>query len=188
MRIKLIDGHKIRMRINPDFGVVDSHLKSPYVPKGEIWFDKAYKKEYEFFMEMYKLESRLMKKGMKYSEAKDIVRKTFVKKAKNMPEFTIKTEKKGGFLVRYVKGSIVRKHIDPKFLLGGHGHVYSYIPENEIWLDNAQGKKEFKYTLAHELHEAKLMKGGMGYNSAHDFALAAEKHERRKDGAVYLDE
>ncbi len=188
MKIIFIDAHKMRNRISPDVGVVDTHEKSPYVPKGEVWFDKAYKKEYEFFMAMYRLEKSLLKKGMKYSEAKRAVRKTFVKKAKNIPEFTLKIERKSGFLVRYVKGRIVRQYIDPKFLLGGHGYVYDYIPKNEVWIDDAQDPREMKYPLTHELHEAKLMKQGMDYNSAHDFALAAEKHERRKDGAVYLDD
>ncbi|MBU2637923.1 MAG: hypothetical protein KJ955_03055 [Nanoarchaeota archaeon] len=188
MKIIFIDAHEKRNRISPDVGVVDTPEKSPYVPKGEIWFDKAYEKEYDFFMAMYKLEKKLMKQGMPFSEVKKIVRETFVKKSKKLPEYTIKTENKGGFLVRYVKGEIVRQYIDPKFLLGGHSHVYSYIPANEIWLDDAQGEEEFRYTLAHELHEIELVRNGMDYNSAHDFALAAEKHERRKDGAVYLDD
>ncbi|MFH1065093.1 MAG: hypothetical protein V1734_01145 [Nanoarchaeota archaeon] len=188
MKVKMLDGNKVRNTISPDFGVVDTPEKSPYVPKGEVWFDNAYKKEFRHFMEMHKLESKLLKKGVKFSKVKEIIRKTFVKKAKIIPNFTIKTEKKGGFLVRIVKGEIIRKHIDPKFLLGGHGYIYKHIPKNEIWLDNTQGKKEMKYTLAHELHEMELIKKGMDYNSAHDFALAEEKHQRRKDGAVYLDD
>lgn len=188
MKVIFIDGHKLRNRISPDVGVVDTHEKSPYVPKGEVWFDKAYKKEYDFFMAMYRLEKKLMQQGMKYSDAKQKVREKFLKKTKKIPEFTVKTENNSGFLIRYVKGSIVRQYIDPKFLLGGHSLVYSYIPKNEIWLDDAQGEREFKYTLAHEMHEIEVTKEGTDYNSAHDFALAAEKHERRKDGAVYLDD
>ncbi|MDI6737536.1 MAG: hypothetical protein QME12_03385 [Nanoarchaeota archaeon] len=188
MKIRMLDGNKTRNTISPDFGIVDTPEKSPYVPKGEVWFDRAYRKEYRHFMKMHKLESSLMKRGVKFSKVKEIIRKTFVKKTKNIPEFTIRAERKSGFLVRIVKGPIVRLYIDPKFLLGGHGYVYGYIPKNEIWLDNTQGKKEMKYTLVHELHELKLIKKGMDYDSAHDFALAAEKYERRKDGAVYLDD
>ena len=187
MRIKFVDAHKIRMTRDTDFGVVGSNEISPYVPKGEMWIDRAYKKEAKWFIAMRRLELKLWKK-MKYSDARKIVCKTFLKKAIKLPEFKIKAEKKRGFVIRLVRGKIVRQYLDPKFLLGGHGYVYSYIPRNEVWIDDAQDKKEMKYSLTHELYEANLMKKGMDYNSAHDFALAAEKYERRKDGAVYLDD
>lgn len=187
MKVKFVDGHKIRMTRDTDFGVVGSNEISPYVPKGEMWIDKAYKKESGWFIEMRLLELKLWKK-MKYSEARKIICKKFRQQAEGKLELTIKTEEKEGFLIRYVKGAVVRRYLDPKFLLGGHGYVYDYIPKNEVWIDDAQDKREMKYSLTHELYEANLMKKGMDYNSAHDFALAAEKYERRKDGAVYLDD
>ncbi|MDZ4385043.1 MAG: hypothetical protein U0944_01355, partial [Candidatus Moranbacteria bacterium] len=79
-------------------------------------------------------------------------------------------------------GREVRAKLDPDFFLGGHNLVYGYVPKNEIWIDDAQDGREIKYTLLHELHEAKLMEKGTSYDNAHDFSLATEKAARRNDG------
>lgn len=186
MKIKFVDGHKVRMSIDTDFCAISSWKRDEYIPKGEIWIDKAYKKEADWLKRMHLFENKMLNKS--HTERRQIVCRKFLKKIRIIPKFIIRKECKDGLTIKYVEGSIVRKYIDPKFVLGGHDLVYNYIPKDEIWIDSRQGNKEIKYTLLHEIHERNLMKKGMDYNSAHDFALAAEKYERRKDGAIYLDD
>jgi len=189
MRIKYVDGLKIRNTLDVDFGVIGSRAIYSYIPEGEIWFDKLYMKEKKHFLKIHLTELKLLKK-ISYEQARRIIEKKFIVKAKKIeiPDFVVKTTKYKGYIIMYVDGRIIRKFIDPKFIFGCHwvlGRNYK-LNKNEIWIDIRQDKRELKYTLAHEQYEADLMKKGMKYNDAHDFALAYEKTLRRKDGARYL--
>lgn len=189
-KIKYLDGLKIRNTLDVDFGVIGSSKIYNYIPEGEIWLDKLYIKEKEHFLKIHLAELKLMER-MSYEQARKIIEKKFVETGKT-PDFVVKQKKYKEFILKYLDGRIVRKFIDPKFILGCHGsglgrHKLSkYIKNNEIWLDIRQDKKELRYTLIHEYEEAKLMKKGMKYQDAHDFALVYEKIARRKDGAKYL--
>lgn len=95
-------------------------------------------------------------------------------------------KKQGKLKIYLVNGHKIRANFDPNFYAGGHGLVYKYMPKNEVWIDNTATPKERKYILVHELYELNLMKKGKSYNNAHDYANAAEKEARRRDGAVYI--
>ncbi|MDO8435516.1 MAG: hypothetical protein Q7S89_02430, partial [bacterium] len=97
-----------------------------------------------------------------------------------------KSEKRAGITMKYVDGSLVRKHLDPFFFHGGHHYVYDYIPKNEVWLDDQNYSHDQIFTIAHELKERTLMAKGMDYPSAHDFALAEERFLRRKQGVAHF--
>ncbi|MGV8151975.1 MAG: hypothetical protein ACP5OG_02755 [Candidatus Nanoarchaeia archaeon] len=197
MEIKYVDGFKIRNTIDIDFGVIGSNKIFSYIPRGEIWFDKHYIKEKEHFLKVHLYELKLMEK-IGYERARKIIEKTFIEKTDNIPNYVVRTRKYKGFLVKYVDGRIIRKYIDPKFILGMHGVLergyYKIVGKNTIWIDIRQNKKEYKYTLLHEYTEARLMLKWRHkhdlvkcYNNAHDIALAAEKVARRNDGyARYL--
>jgi hypothetical protein len=195
MKLKYIDGLKIRNTLDTDFGVIGSNKIYSYIPAGEIWFDKLYLAEKEHFLKIHLYELKLMKK-MSYEKARLIIEKKFIEKInKNkIPNFVVQIKRYKGFIIKYVDGRIIRKYIDPKFILGMHGvgaRDYSHIKNNEIWIDIRQKKPDQKYSLIHEYEEAKLMRkwgkyNTTSYNNAHDFALAYEKVARRKDGARYL--
>jgi hypothetical protein len=78
-----------------------------------------------------------------------------------------------------VDGRLVRSVFDPDFTAGGHDHVYEYIPENEVWLDNDVSEAERPYVLLHELHERNQMEKGEDYAHAHKSALRLESHYRK---------
>lgn len=81
-----------------------------------------------------------------------------------------------------VDGLVVRREIYPEFLYGGNNERYPFIPKNEIWIDHAISAEEYSYTLAHELHERKLMATqGMSYSDAHDSSLIFERRMRIND-------
>ncbi|MEK7158954.1 MAG: hypothetical protein AAB575_03515 [Patescibacteria group bacterium] len=182
-RIRLVDGFKIRNTIDVDFSVIGDHRVYPYIEKGEVWFDRAFIKEKNFFIKLFKNRLLLMKK-YGYERAKEILRtQTNSTAQKKIKRKIIKKEK--NLTIYLVDGARVRKTLDPSFCFGGHWKVYKYIPKNEIWIDNATLPKERKYVIVHETYELKLMKKGMNYNNAHDFATAAEKSARRNDGVAH---
>lgn len=192
-KIKYVDGLKIRNTIDVNFGVIGSNEVYPVIPKGEIWFDKHYLGEKEHFFKIYLHQIKLLKK-MSYEEARKIIEQKFVVKTDKIPNFVVRTNEYNGFNVKYVDGKIIRKYIDPKFILGMHGvgarDYFNIIKDSEIWIDIRQKEPDQKYSLIHEYEEAKLMKlwgkdDTTSYNNAHDLALAYEKIARRNDGAHY---
>jgi len=182
-KLKYVPGFNIRNTIDPDFGVIGSSKIYNYIPTGEIWLDELYRYEKHHFLKIHLAELKLMK-IMTYEQARRIIEKRFVIKTdpKEIPNFIFKSKRYKEFIVKYVDGRIVRKFIDPKFILGCHYVLRRGAGRKEIWIDAMQDKREYKYSLLHEYAEAKLMSKGMNYNNAHDFALVEEKVARRKDG------
>ncbi|MEK6935176.1 MAG: hypothetical protein AABW67_00140 [Nanoarchaeota archaeon] len=72
MKIKYVDGLKIRNSLDVDFGVIGSNKIYSYIPKNEIWFDKHYMPEKEHFLKIHLYELKLMKK-MSYEKARAII-------------------------------------------------------------------------------------------------------------------
>lgn len=87
-----------------------------------------------------------------------------------------------GLWVYLVEGERVRNEIDVDFVNGGNAAVYpSYIPHDEIWIDDAQHPLDRTATALHELIERDLMlHHGRGYDSAHDLANVYERAFRRQ--------
>jgi hypothetical protein len=191
LKIKFVDGLKIRNSIDLDFVSTHTHSHSAtgfapkyYIPKGELWVDRKLKDETEFLIKMDSILDRLMKRRP-YREARRILCERYVEKGP-IPYFVKRSRKiKGGILLKYVDGGIVRRYIDPEFALGGHGYVYDYIPKNEIWIDAKIDRREYKYTILHESTERDLMIRGKNYDIAHDYATVKEKEARRLDGTRY---
>ena len=92
-----------------------------------------------------------------------------------------------GKTIWIVDGLTVRREIFDQFLYGGNDERYTFIPPDEIWIDNAISAEEFKYTLAHELNERNLMANkGIGYDVAHDSSLSLERVMRMEDLKISL--
>jgi len=181
MIVKFVDAARIRNTIDTDFSGIGSHADYPYIPLGEMWIDKWMRSEKDLFVALWKLERSM--RGKPFRLIREKAKKTFVV-AKAAKLVVKKTVRKGPLKILYVDGASVRKGFDPYFLLGGHDLVYPYIPKHEVWVDDRQDPKETKYTLIHELDERERMAKGLSYDDAHDFALAAERMARRKDGVA----
>jgi hypothetical protein len=181
MTIKIVDAKKIRNTVDTDFSGVGTHADYPYIPLGEMWLDKYLKSEKSLFLALWKLERSMRGKSFRLIREKAKKTLTHPKKAKVIIK---RSSKKGEFTIDYVDGSSIRLGFDPYFLLGGHDLVYPYIPKNHIWVDTKSDEKDWKYTLVHEIDERTRMSKGMSYADAHDFALAAERMARRKDGVA----
>jgi hypothetical protein len=80
--------------------------------------------------------------------------------------------------VWHVDGKVVRDHFLTEYADGGHDKVYSFIPKNEIWIEDGLPENEAKFILLHELHERYLMCKGKDYAHAHLGATDVEDHYR----------
>jgi len=181
MKIKYVDAAKIRNTLDTDFsgyGTAEYYL---YIPKGELWLDKRLRGERDFYLKLNQLEKKLS--GKPFKEVRVMAAKLLTNKSKSSLIVT-KRQKIKNVEVLYVDGASVRRGFDPYFELGGHHYVYAYIPKNQVWVDAKTDPADWKYTVVHELSERALMKKGMTYADAHDFALATERQARRKDGVA----
>lgn len=180
MQTKIVNAAKIRNTIDTDFSSVGTYLEYPYIPRGVLWIDRYLKAERPLFLALAKLERSM--KGKPFTLIRERAKKMMtVPGSLPVPK---KTESVAGLDVRYMDGCAVRKHLDPYFLLGGHALVYSYIPSGQVWIDVHQDTQEQKFTLLHEIKEYDLMRRGVSYDDAHDFALAEERAARRKSGVA----
>ena len=110
-------------------------------------------------------ERRLMHGGRQLPDGRDVHERLW-KKLEN------------GVSVWIVNGRLVRSVFDIDFTAGGHDYVYEFVPQNEVWIDDAITEVERPYVLVHELHERNRMAGGWAYNKAHEESSRIEFHCR----------
>lgn len=181
MKIKYVNGAKIRNTTDTGFAGFATHEYDPAVPRGEVWIEDYLKPEKDIIVHVVETEKRYERRGFAFIRAR-LQKEARIQRPN--PGFTKKRERRGRLTLLFVDGAIVRKYIDPYFFLGGHDLVYSYIPKNQIWIDDKNYPKDHSFTIIHELHERALMARGMDYNSAHDYAIAEERYHRRKKGVA----
>ena len=185
-QVWIVDGSYVRSHIDEEFTNFGQHYRYPYIPEKEFWIDQeAEHDERAFFIDHLLVEHALMAKGVPYSEAiteadrverKERRRAGDVRKVthegKQLPDPKAVHEKlwkklENGVEVWIVNGRLVRSVFDIDFTAGGHDHVYEFVPQGEVWIDDAIQEKERGYVLLHELHERNRMAEGMPYSQAH---------------------
>jgi hypothetical protein len=193
----IVDGAYIRGHIDEEFTNFGQHYRYPYIPIDELWIDKeAEDDERRFFLDHLLIEHRLMAKGMSYGDAlvqadaeerKERRRAGDVRKlsknGKKLPDGKDVHERlwkklENGVSVWIVQGRLVRSAFDIDFTAGGHDHVYEFVPQGEVWIDNDIVESERGYVLLHELHERNRMEEGMPYSKAHAESSKLEYHCR----------
>jgi predicted double-glycine peptidase len=198
-KIRYVDAFAMR-NLYPDFDVLEEfspslqHGKSapqPYIPKNEIWIDRAFKKETPFLLRVRRAEKKLRSRAgrgrlseKKLLEVRAALERQFATPGR-VPPFVIRSKKMGTLTVRSVRGEIIRRHVDPWFVFGGHDLVYDYVPKNEVWIDARQDPRDVPFTFFHELHERKSMARGLDYPHAHALASEAERVLRTKRRAAH---
>lgn len=183
LKIRLVDGFKIRNTLDPEFGVfhqsgllASAPARKFYIPGGECWLDHRHQDERDFFRRVEEIEPPA--ESVTFTEWRAHIKKV-VCLPPPIPKFVLSRENREGQTLVLVNGRIIRQYLDPEFILAGHGLVYSYITENEIWLDAAMDPDEIPYIFLHEIVERQHMTPGESYDIAHDYATAAEKGLRR---------
>jgi len=171
-QIWIVDGSYIRGHIDEEFTNFGQHYRYAYIPVNEFWIDEEAKHdERTFFIDHLLAEHDLMAKGMPYEKAlveadraerRERRRAGDVRKAthrgRQLPDASSVHERlwkklENGVSVWVVNGRLVRSVFDIDFTAGGHDHVYEFVPEDEVWIDDAITEKERGFVLLHELHE-----------------------------------
>ena len=193
LQVWIVDGSYIRSHIDEEFTNFGQHYSFTYIPENELWIEQETRTdERRFFIDHLLVEHRLMSQGVSYNKALeeadrierrerrhagDVRRLTH--QGKQLPDgkevhqrLWKRLEK--GVSVWIVDGRLVRSVFDIDFTEGGHDYVYEFVPENEVWIDDAIEEKERGYVLLHELHERNRMASGWSYNKAHAESSRAE--------------
>lgn len=196
IKIWSVDGSLVRKELDEEFTNFGQHFRFKCIPEYEFWIDKeAVPDERKFFIDHLLVEWQLMKKGLPFASAIDIAdareRSERIKSGdyekiagkQGIPDVTkvhlelLKKTKKG-ISVWLVDGRLVRSNFYVEFTSGGHDLVYSFVPKNEVWLDNDLTLEERPYVLLHELYERVWMSKGLTYPQAHKRASKIEWHSR----------
>jgi hypothetical protein len=186
LRVWIVDGSYIRSHIDEEFTNFGQHYSFHYIPKDELWIEKETKDdEQRFFIDHLLVEHRLMSEGVPYDKAleeADRVERRERRRAGDVSRLThhgkdlpdgrevhqrLWKKLQNSVSVWIVNGRLVRSVFDIDFTEGGHDYVYEFVPENEVWIDDAIEEKERGYVLLHELHERNRMATGWAYNKAH---------------------
>lgn len=174
---------------NEEFCNVAIHEDFPkHIKKNEIYIDKNISiKEIPSFLKgiMYRL-----KKINKNLSSKKVYLQSLKKEKTYRKEHSSKLKKEFLFnlsevskniKIYFVDGKAVRDNYKTDFSQGGHGYVYDWIPENEIWLEKEEENELFQI-LIHEYTERYLMKYlNYPYHKAHDFASKIEMNFRKNN-------
>jgi hypothetical protein len=182
----IVDGVYIRGHVDEEFTNFGQHYRYPYIPVNELWIDReAEHDERQFFIDHLLVEHQLMAGGMTYGQAllrADQAERKERRRAGDIGQMTHRGQKlpdgrqvherlwkrlENGISVWIVNGRLVRSVFDIDFTEGGHDYVYEFVPENEVWIDDAIVEPERGYVLLHELHERKRMAEGWPYSKAH---------------------
>lgn len=186
LTVWIVDGTYVRTNIDEEFTNFGQHYRFSYIPVNELWIDREAKEdEAEFFTEHLLVEHRLMAGGMPYDKAlekADRAERNERRKAGDLAKMTQQGHKlpdgvqvherlwkklSDGVSVWIVNGRLVRSVFDIDFTEGGHDHVYEFVPDKEVWIDDDLEEQERGYVLLHELHERNRMAHGWTYAKAH---------------------
>lgn len=201
--IWIVDGSYVRAHLDEEFTNYGQHYGFKCIPKNEFWLDKeAQDDEREFFIDHLLVEHRLMTKGASYDDALDSADRAEMAERKkagdvkkltaggNLPDarkvhLRLWKTLESGISVWIVDGRLVRSVFDVDFTEGGHDHVYEFVPENEVWIDNDLEEAERPYVLLHELHERNLMSTGSPYSKAHEDSSRLEYQCRHNPAGLH---
>lgn len=194
----IVDGPYIRGHMDEEFTNFGQHYRFTYIPKNEFWIDQeAQHDEHRFFVDHLLVENRLMAQGMPYEKAivqADIAERCERRRAGDVAKLTQKGQAlpegssvherlwkklENGISVWIVNGREVRSVFDIDYTEGGHDYVYEFVPQNEVWIDDAIEENERGYVLLHELHERNRMSQGWPYSKAHAESSNLEYHARQ---------
>lgn len=85
------------------------------------------------------------------------------------------------FPVWLVDGPAVRRLMDCDFVMGSHFAHSRFIPQPEVWVEQAMGQRDLYPLLVHEIVELKKMIKGWSYERGHDLATRIEQGIRKRN-------
>jgi hypothetical protein len=200
----IVDGSYVRGHIDEEFTNFGQHYRFLYIPLDEFWIDhEAKEDETNFFIDHLRVEHRLMAKGKPYDDAlaeadrqERIERRRagdvaiMTRQGRELPDarrvhVQLWRKLENGVSVWIVDGRLVRSVFNIDFTEGGHDHIYEFVPEKEVWIDNDLEPSERGYILLHELHERNRMAGGWPYLKSHNESSHIEYHCRHNPDELH---
>jgi hypothetical protein len=172
------------------------------IPKGQVWLaEQTIEREGLFFIANALTQLKEIARGVPeekaYTEGVNIERllrerlnhRTFKggSPQKRVPEvvyvslYTTLPDPNGGTVkVWLVDANVVRTLYKTDYNEGGHGAVYPWAPQDEIWIENSLDRRELPFIVAHEYLERRLMREAkLDYDTAHDICSRVEFHLRK---------
>lgn len=200
----LVDGSYVRKVINENFVEYDHHFNHNFIPKNEFWIDEQTNHdEWKFFIDRMFLEQGLVRVGESKKEASEtgaILEKKERKEYLKQNHSSALNKDRGGLLgkikkkilsnyigkveIWLVDGKTVRDFFLVDYAAGGHDKVYTFIPKDEIWIDEVLYPNEIKFIILHELFERRLMSEGKKYSEAHKSATLVEDYYRDHESEI----
>jgi len=183
-----------------EFGNFGVHHEFPrLIPEDEIWVaDRVAREEGLFFVTNALARLRAMEEGVSedgaYATGEDVERylrwklrgakfrngrphkrvptRIYVEQYITLPD----PDGPGGKVtVWIVDGAVVRDYYKTDYTEGGHGYVYRWVPEPEIWVEASLERAELPFVVAHEYLERLLMRdAGLEYDHAHEICSKVE--------------
>src|ERR1035437_7959796 len=96
-------------------------------------------------------------KAALYKKYKD---KIYIKKERQIGDFT----------VWIVDGDLIRDHVQEEFTNYSFHYRFSFIPKDEIWIDEQASSDESQFYIDRLLYQIKLIKNGMSYDKSYNLA------------------
>jgi hypothetical protein len=205
-----VNGLAVRNAAKPDeeFGNFATKDEFPtLIPKGEVWIsEKLAPKEGIFFIAnaLTQLKSqaegatdkayddgleveRLLREklnGVKFRDGKPHKR---VPDAIYLEPYITLPDPKGPVRVWIIDGNLARSYYKTDYTEGGHGYVYPWVPEPEIWIEDGVDRREVPFIVSHEYTERRLMRDEeIDYDTAHNICSRVEFDLRKRKGATPL--
>jgi len=90
-----------------------------------------------------------------------------------------KIDTRGDIDIWLVDGKYIRDNMDPEFTNFSHHYIFSFIPQNEFWIDREHNKGEVDFFIDHMLIEHRLMSEKKDKSCAMDMGDRVERRERK---------
>ena len=200
-----VNGYAVRDVAQPDeeFGCfATSDNFSSLIPKGEVWLaEQAVEREGLFFIAnaLTQLKEQEGAPGCQgvypghqrrtpaagTAQSLEVPRgrspKTHPQRSLCGPLYATLPDKEDKTVnVWIVDANVVRSLFKTDYVEGGHGFVYPWVPNNEIWLEDTLDQHELPFIVAHEYLERRLMRDEkLDYDTAHDICSRVEFHLRK---------
>jgi hypothetical protein len=203
-KVYLVDEYAIRDMSRPlqeftNFGTSEQFPE--LIPADEIWVSDSYNDdEVSSYVDTAAIYKNMVRLGIPFGRAYNIAigrEKVLRERRRNAvggcPWSTnekpsrddIYVEKMrdiDGVTVWIVDGDVLRDCFKTDFVEGGHGYVYPWIPNDEIWIEDEVDQPEREAILLHEYVElVKMRDDGWDYSEAHEEAGRREFEYRQQN-------
>jgi hypothetical protein len=201
-----VNGYAVRDVAKPDeeFGCFATRDEFPtLIPKGEVWIaEQTIEKEGLFFIAnaLTQLKEqargtpgdrayqagieveRLLRERLNHWKFRGGGRQQRVPEEVYLETYATLPDKDGTVEVWIVDGNVVRSLYKTDYTEGGHGYVYPWVPQDEIWIEESLDHHELPYIVSHEYLERRLMRDAkIDYDTAHEICSAVEFQLRKND-------